>query len=121
VSSKAIIYVSDVGDQERWRDECVRYCTCRGYEITAVVLDDHNGARWPDVLATVVDGHAEVIVVARADHLPAHRHGRIEVAADRVDRRAGRRRPTLRDEPGHLSVCGALVELGALLLAVLPL
>lgn len=95
MGTKAIIYVSDGGEADRWLDECTRYCGKRRYEIEAVVIDNARGERWTDALNLVTEGRAEVIVVARHDHLPADRPGRIEVVADQMTRQ---RRPTLRDE-----------------------
>lgn len=94
--AQAIIYVphgSEGHEVLRWLDVCVRYCTRRGYVIAAIVHDDRGGERWTDVRAMIAEG-VEVVVVARADHPPPRRHGRIEVVADH---HSGNGRPRLRN------------------------
>lgn len=94
--TQAIIYVPGSPETVRWLDQCVRYCTGVGYVIAAIVMDDQDGRRWADVIAMVAEG-VQVVVVARADHLPPQRPGRIEVVADRHPPSGNGSRPRLRD------------------------
>ena len=54
----------------------------RGYgddEVVALVLGD-GVAQWPDLVAMLATGTAQVLVVARPEHLPPGRLPRLEVA-----------------------------------------
>jgi hypothetical protein len=85
----------------RWAKQCLDYCAAAGYHVAGVVLDNQGG--WTAVTDMVQHGLAQVIVVARSEHLPRYRVPRIEVVASQIEVEQGeqmpvsRRRPRLRD------------------------
>jgi hypothetical protein len=61
---------------QHWMTMCVDYCRQQGYE-TVGVTEDWQGAR------RMLDAHeAEVIVVAKREHLPKSSGPRLEVIAE---------------------------------------
>ncbi len=80
--SKAVIWLADDPEWERYAARCVDYCDRVGYEVVAVI-SGHAGGSWDDVTGVVIrDGRAGVCVVASRDQLPRDRTPRIEVVAD---------------------------------------
>jgi hypothetical protein len=56
---------------------CLAYCTARGYEVGGIV-----STSWLAVLAIRLTGDADVIVVARPDHIDPEQELRVEVVSD---------------------------------------
>lgn len=75
---RAIIFVP-VDGRQRWEAECLRHCDLHGYKVVALVVGGLE--RWGDLMAMTRAGEAEVVVVARAEHLPVMRVPRTEVVA----------------------------------------
>lgn len=84
----ALIYVK-AGNLNRYTDRCAEYCNRLGLTLTAVVVDDLDGGRWPEVAQMLMDGIVQVVVVADRDELPDGRTPRVDVVAEQ------RRRPEL--------------------------
>ncbi len=89
----AVLFIPTGRDAERWLMVCNEYATRYGYKVAAVATD------WASVVTMVLHGEAQVLVVARRDHLPAMRTPRLEViteiqttpVAQHPDRRPRRR------------------------------
>ncbi|MFY1703936.1 hypothetical protein ACN28G_19740 [Micromonospora sp. WMMA1923] len=77
----AAIYVT-APNLRRYTDRCADYCNRRGLTLTAVVVDDLGGGRWPEVVQMVMDGTVQVVVVADRDELPPDRTPRLDVVAE---------------------------------------
>jgi sugar phosphate isomerase/epimerase len=54
---------------------CLEYCAARGYEVAGIV-----SSTWLATLAIRLGGNADVIVVARPDHIDPAQELRVEVA-----------------------------------------
>lgn len=63
--ARAVIFVPCARHRHRWERVCAQDCAARGDEVVAVVI----GA-WQAAMTMVVEGAADVIVVARQDHIP---------------------------------------------------
>jgi hypothetical protein len=103
VHQLAIVFVPHGPDLATHIATCVEYCKAQGYELFGVVQGD-----WKAVADALLTCSANILVVAREDHLPADR-ARVEIAGEMhradaprptptnrgpADRRdAGRRRP----------------------------
>lgn len=77
----AVIWVADDPEWERYAGQCTEWCRQAGHEIVAMVTG-RSGGTYEDVLRMVMDGRAEVIVIATRDQLPAGRLPRVEVVAE---------------------------------------
>lgn len=91
----AVIYIPAAHHLANYADQCFAYCLVRGYAVTGVITTN-----WADVMAVMGAKAAQVIVVARPDHLDPDREPRIEVADDSPppadpDDAERRRRPRL--------------------------
>lgn len=78
---RAVIWVADGDEWERWAERCVDYCTRREYTVVAVV-NSRTGGTWADVDQYLRDGHADLAVVADRDQLPRDRPRRVESVAE---------------------------------------
>lgn len=72
--TNAVIYVPAALHLATYAAQCLSYCTLKGYEVVGIVATD-----WAAVLTVVTTSTAQVIVVARPDHLDPDREPRIEV------------------------------------------
>lgn len=72
----AVIFIP-AGRNHLYADQCYDYCTARGYRVAGVVTGD-----WDAVLEMLRNHSADVVVVARADHLDPNREPRVEVVGD---------------------------------------
>lgn len=72
--TNALIYVT-AGNVNRYTDRCAEYCNRLGLRLAAVVVDELDGGRWPEVVQLLMDGRVQVVVVADRDELP--RSGRL--------------------------------------------
>ncbi|GIJ10710.1 hypothetical protein ACFFMR_18770 [Micromonospora andamanensis] len=77
----ALIYVT-AANLDRYTDRCAEYCNRLGLHLTAVVVDDLDGGRWPEVAQMLMDGTVQVVVVADRDELPTERTPRVDVVAE---------------------------------------
>jgi hypothetical protein len=68
MAERALIYIPDDGDAEKWLTLCLGYVARHDYELVAVVRGD-----WAGVRRMLDDGQAVVVVIARRDHPPAGR------------------------------------------------
>jgi len=92
---RAIIYIPPGVDPERWQRACLKHCTRRGYEVTALVIDE-DGSKWTDVARMAGSGEAEVVVVFDIALLLADRIPRTEeVGIERTGELPRHRRPRL--------------------------
>lgn len=74
--TRAIIFVPDDAERDRWEKICLDECDRRGYLVAALV---HGGAeKWHDLRTMLTNGEADVLVVARKEHLPPDRIPRTE-------------------------------------------
>lgn len=78
---RAIIYVRQE-NIDQYVTRCADYLNRLDLELTAVVIDDLNGGRWPEVAAMLLDGSVQVVVVADRDELPPDRTPRVDVVAE---------------------------------------
>lgn len=79
--TNALIYVT-AANLDRYTDRCADYCNRLGLRLTAVVVDELDGGRWPEVVRMLTDGTVQVVVVADRDELPADRTPRVDVVAE---------------------------------------
>lgn len=70
----AVIFVSADAPQSHV-DRCLNHCITHAYEITTVVRGD-----WNEVTRMRASGEAQVVVIARWDHLDPERLPRVELA-----------------------------------------
>ncbi len=77
----ALIYVT-AANLNRYTDRCADYCNRLGLHLAAVVVDDLGGGRWPEAAQMLIDGRAQVVVVADRDELPQDRTPRVDVVAE---------------------------------------
>lgn len=80
-STRAVIYAPRDTDTQRWVAECLAHCERNGYDTVHVQVGGVD-RHWPALARWLIEGRAEVIVAARADHLPASRTPRIEVVSE---------------------------------------
>lgn len=92
---RAVIYLPDGPDLQRWQHRCMEHLEAHGYELVSVVIDDTGGARWASVSTLLLAGRADVVVIARRDHLPPDRLPRFEVANDEPTLNLRQARPRL--------------------------
>jgi hypothetical protein len=76
---QAVIFIP-ASDLQRWAAICLDYCAARKYELAGIVLVDQGG--WEAVVDMLHRGVAQIVVVARREHLPRGRVPRIEVTAE---------------------------------------
>lgn len=77
---RALLYIpAHDPDMRKWMPILWRYCLDRSYHPEAVVH------QWCDALTMVAQGLAQVIVVARRDHLDKDRMPRLEVVNEAPD------------------------------------
>jgi hypothetical protein len=72
----AVLFVPARQDADRWLTVCAEYAARYRYQVAAVATE------WDDVVTLVFSGEAQVIVVARRDHLPALRTPRLEIVTE---------------------------------------
>lgn len=90
----AVLYVPTGHGADRWLTVCAEYAARYRYEVAAVATE------WDSVVTMLLQGDAQVVVVARRDHLPPMRTPRMEIvtevqtapAAQRPSRRPRRTR-----------------------------
>jgi hypothetical protein len=80
-SLRAIIWLPDDPEWERYAGWCHAYCKTAHRDIVAII-DARAGGRYIDAMKMFLNGEADVIVTARRDHLPADRLPRVEVVAE---------------------------------------
>lgn len=88
----ALIYVR-ASNLNRYTDRCAEYCNRLGLRVSAVIVDELDGGRWPEAAQMLRDGAVQVLVVADRDELPADRTPRVDVVSEQ------RRRPELSQRP----------------------
>lgn len=81
MQQNALIYVT-AANLNRYTDRCADYCNRLGLHLAAVVVDDQDGGRWPEAAQMLIDGRAQVLVVADRDELPPDRTPRVDVVAE---------------------------------------
>ena len=92
--TRAILYIPNLPDRQRWIIACASYATTRSYTIVAVV------AEWREACELVYVHHAaDVCITARWDHLPADRSPRLEAACEHPTAQPGRERRSHRLRP----------------------
>jgi hypothetical protein len=79
--TSALIYVT-AANLNRYTDRCAEYCNRLDLGLVAVVVDELDGGRWPEVAQMLMDGTVQVVVVADRDELPTGRTPRVDVVAD---------------------------------------
>lgn len=99
-TTTAIIYVT-AANLTRYADRCADYCDRRGLTLVAVIVDDLDGGRWPEAARMLMDGAADVLVVADRDELPADRTPRLDVVAEERRHLTPGRRPACRPRLLH--------------------
>lgn len=77
----ALIYVT-AANLDRYTDRCAEYCNRLGLSLAAVVVDELDGGRWPEVARMLMDGIVQVVVVADRDELPPDRTPRVDVVSE---------------------------------------
>lgn len=77
----AVIYVTRQHIDD-YTDRCAEYCNRLNLSLAAVVVDDGDGARWPEAAGMLMDGTAQVLVVFDRDELPPARTPRVDVVAE---------------------------------------
>ena len=90
----AVLFVPTGRTADRWLTVCAEYAARYRYQVAAIASD------WDSVVHMLLHGEAQVVVVARRDHLPEMRTPRMEIvteiqtapAAQRPDRRPRRTR-----------------------------
>jgi hypothetical protein len=85
---RAVIYVPDTSETDRWYRTALEYCEAHRYEVVGVVTERCAGDCWVDVIEMLRTGEANIAVIGRRDHLPAQRSPRIEVIAEATTPRA---------------------------------
>jgi hypothetical protein len=88
---RAIIYVPDDEDRDRWEARCLEYCDRRRYRVVALVVGGPE--RWDDAMDMMYAREADVLVVASKMHLPPDRTPRVEAVTDEFSR--------IEDGPSH--------------------
>lgn len=97
-AERAVIYIDVVRSSiDAARAACLAHCDERGYQVVATVRGDNTGRAWRDgVLAMLMSGTADVVVLSSRADLPKERRPRVEFA-DEVAQPGGpgrhRRRP----------------------------
>lgn len=79
----AVIFVPAAGDIA-FADMCMAYLLHKGYEFGGLVE-----GRWEGVLEALEHRAADVVVIARAEHLDPNRKPRIEIVSQAGDVPAG--------------------------------
>ena len=74
--TRAIIFVPDDAERERWEKICLAECDRLGYRVVALVRGGVE--KWGDLRRMLTSGEADVLVVARKEHLPPNRVPRTE-------------------------------------------
>lgn len=72
----AVLFVPTGHGADRWLTVCAEYAARYRYEVAAVATD------WDDAVKCVLSGEAQVLVVARRDHLPGMRTPRMEIVTE---------------------------------------
>lgn len=72
----AVLFVPTGHGADRWLTVCAEYAARYSYEVAAVATE------WADVVTLVFAGEAQVVVVARRDHLPGMRTPRLEIVTE---------------------------------------
>lgn len=90
----AVLFIPTGHGADRWLTVCAEYAARYRYEVAAIAHE------WDSVVHMLTHGEAQVVVVARRDHLPPMRTPRMEIvtevqtapAAQRPSRRPRRTR-----------------------------
>lgn len=88
---RAVIFVPHF-DRRRWEDICYAAAAAHGEEVAAAVADRTAGGGWRDAEAMIQRGEADVILVARWDHVPPDALPHVRVVAEADDSLAPRQR-----------------------------
>lgn len=78
---RAVVWVADDPEWERYTRWCVHYCDRKDYVLVAVV-EQRMGGQYHDVEGMIMDGRVEVVVVPDRSHLPSERSPRVEVVTE---------------------------------------
>jgi hypothetical protein len=74
--TNAVIYIpAAAAHLAVYADQCLAHCAARGYDVAGIV-----NTGWAAVVAVLASRAAQVVVVARPDHLDPDRVPRIEIA-----------------------------------------
>lgn len=76
-------------------DRCIRYCLARGYRMIGVVRDD-----WAAATRMLLDGRAQVLVVADPQHLDPDRLPRVEYVCHEEPAASNHVAGAVRPKPG---------------------
>lgn len=76
MSLNAVLYVPTGHGADRWLLVCAEYAARYHYEVAAIASE------WDSVVQLLLQGEAQVVVVARRDHLPAMRTPRMEIVTE---------------------------------------
>jgi len=82
---------------DQWTRDCLAYCDQEAFPVAAMLI---GASGWNDAMRMILAGEAEVIVVARREHLPPDRVPQLRIVGEqrRVPRRGvGLRRPRIID------------------------
>ena len=77
-------------DRERWEAECLAYCERHDLEVVGLVIGGDE--KWPALREAMINGVADLVVVASKDHLPPDRRPRIESVTEEFSAVPARRR-----------------------------
>lgn len=90
----AVLFVPTGRGADVWLTVCAEYANRYRYQVAAVASD------WDDVMTMLRAKEAEVVVVARRDHLPPSRTPRLEIVTEpeSAPRPPGQRRPQRRPQ-----------------------
>lgn len=93
-----ILVPADDPERDRWTRECLADCEREGVEVTALVTRDDPDEGWAEAMRVIESHNAEVIVVARREHVPPDRVPQLRVVAEQSaapPRRRRLRRPRI--------------------------
>jgi len=71
----AVIFIPAAFSVADYAAQCLAYCASRGYEVAGIITTN-----WAAVVSVLAAEAAQVVVVARPDHLDPNRVPRIEIA-----------------------------------------
>jgi hypothetical protein len=83
--AKAVILAPAGPEHDLWTAQCARFCADYGCEVIAVT------PRWADAVAMIESRSADLIVVAKEEHLDPNRMPRLVVVEQAAPRQRGRR------------------------------
>lgn len=91
---------ADDPERDRFTRECLADCERAGLEVTALVAYTDRDNGWTEAVRVIESHSAEVIVVARREHVPPDRVPQLRVVAEQPaapPRRRRLRRPRIID------------------------